>query len=269
LQQLNKERIAVSFSKAAQTYDSSAAFQREVGNQLLSMLDLQSKAAQIVDLGCGTGYFTEQLLLQSHCLDSSVIGLDIAQGMLKYASTQHDNSRVQWLCSDGESLALAENSVDVFFSSLAIQWCERPDKLFSEIKRVLKPGGVALFSSLGPNSLCELKASWAKVDQHVHVNQFIALECLLAALPSGLNVETVQQKNWLLEYSELKQLTTDLKNIGAHNMNSGERKGLTGRARIIGFKRNYECYRQENGMLPASYEVYFLKLSKTEKSEYG
>ena len=40
-------------------------------------------------------------------------------------------------------------------------------------------------------------------------------------------------------------------------MNRGERKGLTGRVRVIGFKQNYECYRQENGMLPASYEVYF------------
>lgn len=263
--QLDKERIAISFSKAAQSYDGSAAFQRDVGHHLLSMLAVDRSTVKVVDLGCGTGYFSEQLLSKVSA-DSSIIGLDIAQGMLKYASDLRDDSRLQWLCSDAENLALASSSIDLVFSSLAIQWCEHPTKLFAEIKRVLKPGGVALLSSLGPNSLYELKAAWANVDQHVHVNHFIAMDALLAALPSELEVVKAQQQQWLLEYDQLKQLTADLKNIGAHNMNSGESKGLTGRSKIMSFKQNYELYRQDNGKLPASYEVYFLKLCKAGTS---
>jgi len=264
---IDKSRVANSFSKAAITYDSAAALQRTVGYELLKLLKLielhdSKKLAiqQILDLGCGTGYFSEQLLLRYPT--SRLVGLDIAEGMLVHARQRHRSTRLHWLCADAENISLADNSVELIYSSLAIQWCENLPQLFSEISRVLTSGGVALIATLGPASLFELKEAWAGIDSHVHVNSFVPLDVLLASLPGSLSLEVCQQQTRVLEYHKLQELTSDLKKIGAHNMNSGESKGLTGRAKVSQFKQNYERFRQSNGKLPASYEVYYLQLKK-------
>jgi len=268
--QISKLRVASSFSHAANSYDGSAQLQREVGDELLALCLAQSqrvaaepKDIRILDLGCGTGYFSEKL--QSHFSKGSVVCLDIAQGMLEHAKAVRGNKPYHWVCADAESLPFISSSIDVLFSSLALQWCENLRQLFSEIARVLKPGGQVFLSSLGPNSLFELRDSWASVDKNVHVNKFVAPQAIIENLPKSVTLELVKEKTHKLEYDRLKQLTSDLKNIGAHNMNAGEAKGLTGRQKIKQFKDNYELFRQQNGKLPASYDVYYLCMKKLSK----
>ncbi|EPJ49831.1 MAG: biotin synthesis protein BioC [Osedax symbiont Rs2] len=258
---IDKTRVAESFSKAATTYDKSAALQRDVGEQLLKWVDSSiDVTGSVLDLGCGTGYFSQQLNDLYPARD--LICLDIAQGMLQHARDNRSLSRAQWLCADAEALPLAKNTVAQLYSSLAIQWCSSLPLLFRELARVLSSGGSAVISSLGPRSLFELRESWASVDQNVHVNEFVALEELLGALPENLKVERQRREFTVLEYNKLSQLTAELKNIGAHNMNVGENKGLTSRARVTKFKLNYERFRQQNRKLPATYEVYYLLLRK-------
>ena len=258
---IDKIRVADSFSKAANTYDKAAALQQEVGEQLLQWVDPSIAASgSVLDLGSGTGYFSKHLnQIYPH---RDLICLDIAQGMLRHARGCRGLSRAQWLCADAEALPLANNSVAQLYSSLAIQWCSSLPQLFNELARVLSSGGSAVLSSLGPRSLFELRESWASVDQNVHVNEFVALAELLAALPENLKVEKQRCEFRVLEYNKLSELTSELKNIGAHNMNVGENKGLTSRARVSKFKSNYESFRQQNGKLPATYEVYYLLLRK-------
>jgi malonyl-CoA O-methyltransferase len=259
--QIDKRRVANSFSKAANTYDSAASLQRDVGYELLAWLNKENLAqAKVLDLGCGTGYFSEKILKRHSNVE--IIGLDIAQGMLKHAKQHRGQADMQWLCADAEQLPLSASSIDVVFSSLAIQWCENVPQMFSEVQRVLKPNGSALIASLGPHSLFELKKSWAAVDEKVHVNRFVSMNSIIDQLPIGLQVQAKHRQTRVLEYNKLQELTADLKKIGAHNMNSGEIKGLTGRAKIKKFKQNYEIYRQQNGTLPASYDVYYLQLRK-------
>ncbi|MCJ8300767.1 MAG: malonyl-ACP O-methyltransferase BioC [Pseudomonadales bacterium] len=258
---IDKIRVADSFSKAAHTYDKAAALQQDVGEQLLQWVGQSIPATgSILDLGCGTGYFSEHLTrIYPH---RDLICLDIAQGMLQHARRHRVLPRAQWLCADAEALPFVDNSIAQLFSSLAIQWCADLQLLFKEFARVLTSGGSAVISSLGPASLCELRQSWANVDQNVHVNKFVAFEELLSALPANLKLERQRREFTVLEYNKLSELTSELKNIGAHNMNAGENKGLTGRARISKFKSNYESFRQQNGKLPATYEVYYLLLRK-------
>ena len=260
--QIDKNRVASSFSKAAATYDGSSLLQRDVGEELLRILadhDTNKVSGNVVDLGCGTGFFTAKL--EADLKPKQLIGLDIAQGMLEYAKSLK-GPHYQWLCADAEALPLVQNSVDLLYSSLAIQWCETPKALFSEIGRVLTEGGLAFLSTLGPESLFELRNSWSLVDQQVHVNRFIGLDDLIKHLPSNLELVVSKRQMREIEYKKLNQLTSDLKNIGAHNMNAGESKGLTGRLKVKQFKANYEQYRKGNGKLPATYEVYYLVLRK-------
>jgi ubiquinone/menaquinone biosynthesis C-methylase UbiE len=142
---LNKHRIADSFSRAAQTYDAAAELQRQIGHQLLESLP-DTRPDRVLDLGSGTGYFTP--LLRQRFASSQLVSLDLAQGMLAYARQHRPDSHAAWVCGDAEALPLASDSLDLIFSSLAIQWCERPDRLFAEIARVLRPGGRFVVATL-------------------------------------------------------------------------------------------------------------------------
>lgn len=277
---LDKQRVAKSFSRAAKSYDSVARLQRQVGQNLLNFLpdDLFSNNLstnnvcpnQILDLGCGTGYFIAPLankyLLGKHS-DSELIGLDLAQGMLvqaiqtnaKLAATNiEQNFSVSWLCGDAENLPLADNSVDLIFSNLAFQWCEKLFVLAAEIARVLKPGGTLAFTSLGSKTLCELRESWAEVDDYVHVNHFIPSDNWQQDISqAGLTIQHFDVDHCQLDYRDLRHLTDELKGLGAHNVNSGQNKGLTGPEQIRALIQAYEKYRNTDGQLPATWEVIY------------
>lgn len=256
---LDKKKVAQSFSRAAPTYDSVAQLQRDIGAHLFSQLpDALPAQSTVLDLGSGTGFFTQRLAARYP--ESQIIGLDIAEGMLHYAAAQQDE--VSWLCADAELLPLADNSVDLIFSSLAIQWCNNLPHLMVELARVLKPGGQLHIATLGPHTLQELKSAWQQVDDYVHVNRFQSAQDLVAATDAAqLDVHELKQENRILYYDRLSELTRELKALGAHNINTGKPEGLTGRARLLAFKNAYELFRCPQG-LPATYDVIYLTAHK-------
>ncbi|MCW8886259.1 MAG: malonyl-ACP O-methyltransferase BioC [Motiliproteus sp.] len=251
---LDKRSIAASFSRAAQSYDSLAAIQRQVGHQLMSQASRHLQG-RVMDLGSGTGYFSSELIDQSQI--DEVLSVDLAEGMLAYARQQRSHANIRWICADAEALPLADNSLDGVFSNFSIQWCEDLPRLFDEIRRVLKPRGMLAFSTLGPDTLKELRQSWAKVDDFVHVNRFQPRQQLQQALANGYQPRQQQEQLIELEYQRLNQLTEELKGIGAHNVNQGRIAGLAGRKRIQAFRNAYEDFRKSNGMLPATYQIYY------------
>lgn len=283
---LDKKHIARSFSRAASTYDGVAELQRTVGEQLIQRVvqQLVQQVAQqtielpvdiVVDLGCGTGFFASHL--RDAYPDCKLIGVDLAEGMVKYAAAHH--AADLWLCGDAENIPLADHSVDVIFSSLAVQWCEDNPRLFAEIERVLKPGGSCFFSTLGPNTLGELRAAWKQVDSYVHVNRFAEQAVIDRAInaagfpgfPEAQSAEytAASQSGWweqtiVLEYDQLGQLTRELKALGAHNVNSGRQTGMTGKQRIRQLIAAYEQYRNGADKLPASYQVWYGLLQKPQ-----
>lgn len=252
--QFLKPQIAESFSRAAVSYDSVAQLQRRIGHNLLESLD-QKTVPVVMDLGCGTGYFAP--LLAELLRPEQLICFDLAQGMLEYAKQTRVTANTLWLCGDAESIPLADSSVDLIFSSLAIQWCENLPSLFSEVARVLKPGGRFLFSTLGPETLFELRDAWSEVDKFQHVNRFISFDILKAQAAEYLQEVSLREDREVLLYDQLRELTTELKGIGAHNISAGRQSGLTGKARISAFKQAYEQFRGAEGKLTATYQVFY------------
>ena len=258
--ELEKKAVAASFSRAAVVYDSVAHLQREVGVQLLTRLErLQDEPARILDLGCGTGYFYPAL--RERYPQAQYIGLDLASGMVEYARNRCADD-CAWLVADAEALPLASESVDLVFSSLAVQWCSRPEHLFAELARVLRPGGCCVFTSLGPDTLCELRTAWAAVDSHQHVNTFLPLAALAAAAKRVPGIALKLERQALhMAYTRVRDLLDELKALGAHNMNRSRQPGLTSRRALQGMLQAYEAWRKE-GTLPATYDVIFGVLTK-------
>ncbi len=258
---LAKRSIAESFSRAAQDYDDIAELQHRVADQLIGLHTDYS--GTIADLGCGTGYCAQHLA----STENSVIGLDIAPGMLNVASNRLQTSA--FVGGDIEQLPFANGSLDGIVSSLSMQWCDVAALAFEEAARSLKPGAWMLVSTLGPGTLKELQAAWQYVDEYVHVNQFTPLDQLeIAATKAGLKIEFKQEQHQCMWFDELSALTKSIKGIGAHNVNAGQNKGLTSRAKLRGLKEAYEQFREEQG-LPLSYQVIYLKLRKPLANDEG
>jgi len=175
-----KESIAESFSRSAARYDQIAKVQQQAGKQLLvnikTNLSYIPSDAVIADVGCGTGYFYQAL--NELYRPKQYIGIDLAQGMLDLAAANHPSvHNALWLHGDAEDLPLLDSSVDIIFANFSLQWSDNLTDLMQSFLRVLKPGGVCCFTSLGVETLFELRESWCAVDRGQHVNDFYSSYC--------------------------------------------------------------------------------------------
>ncbi|SHL18763.1 malonyl-ACP O-methyltransferase BioC [Phytopseudomonas punonensis] len=254
----DKRRVAASFSRAAGSYDSVAQLQRDVGRQLLWYLPLSLQPQRWLDLGCGTGFFSRAL--GDWYPHAHGIAVDIAEGMLQHA--RQSGGAQAFIAGDAEHLPLREQSCDLVFSSLALQWCADFPAVLNEAHRLLRPGGVLAFSSLCVGTLQELRDSWQAVDGFVHVNRFRSADDYQAmCASSGLSVHKLQVHAHRLHYPDLGSLTHALKALGAHNINDGRPAGLTGRERLRALAEAYEQRRESEG-LPCTYQVIYGILQK-------
>lgn len=253
---LDSRAVRDSFDRASSTYEAAAVLQANVADDLLSRLDAFAfRPGVVLDLGAGPGRATG--VLKRKYRHALVIALDIAPGMLQQAQRhQRLFQRFQRVCADANRLPFADGSVDVIFSNLMLQWCN-PDWAFAEARRVLKPEGFFTFSTFGPDTLKELRASWAAVDDYQHVHQFMDMHDVGDALVrAGLMEPVLDVEHVRLTYSSVLDLMRDLKTIGAHNVTAGRARGLTGKSRLQQMQSAYEVFRTE-GRLPATYEIVY------------
>lgn len=249
----DKRQVAASFSRAAASYDSVAELQRAVGSALLEQLPGGFEPQRWLDLGSGTGYFSRALCHRFP--QASGVAVDIAEGMLQHARGQ--GGAHYHVAGDAERLPLQDASVELIFTSLAVQWCGDFRAVLDEARRVLQPGGVLAFASLCAGTLHELRESWQAVDGLVHVNRFRRLQDYQRLCAgSELQVLGLEARAHVLHYPDVRSLTHELKALGAHNINPGRPAGLTGRARMQGLLQAYEQFRQAQG-LPATYQVVY------------
>jgi malonyl-CoA O-methyltransferase len=167
----------------------------------------------------------------------------------------------QALCGDLEQLPLARASMDMVWSSLALQWVGGGvaglGASFKDMHRVLRPGGLLIFASFGPDTLKELRAASTGLDGYQHVNRFIDMHDVGDALVhAGFSNPVMEMEQITLTYADLPALLRDLKQIGAHTVLEERRAGLMGKTAWRRLRDNYECFRQD-GRLPASYEVVY------------
>lgn len=254
---LDQRAIRRAFAMAAETYDEVAALQREVGSRMLERLDfINSKPEVILDLGAGTGEHTVSLARRFP--RAKVIGLDLAEPMLKKLRKRSSWRRpLRAVCADMQALPFADNSIDLIYSNLALQWSPSLDKTFAEFRRVLRTNGFVLFSTFGPDTLCELRASWLEADAGEHVHHFVDMHDIGdAVLRSGLAEPVMDVESFTLTYKDVYALMRELKALGAHNVTINRTRGLTGRGLLRTFEQAYEKYRVA-GLLPVSYEVVY------------
>lgn len=257
-----KHRIADSFSRAAPFYDAHAGLQREVADDLLRALPADQTLGRLLDVGCGTGHVTRGL--RARYPGAMVTGIDPAPGMLAEAARRHGHDRLDWQSGDAEHLPLADRSMDMVVSSLAIQWCPSPKGFLQEAERVLRPGGWLAFTTLLDGSLHELKTALATLNNCSQGNAFITPEALSAQLQaSRLTERALTCTDYRVFHDSGAESLRALKAVGAATPDRPSQQGLMSRRRWACMTQTLERFRTPAG-LPTTYRVAFVVMQKPD-----
>ncbi|WP_062359934.1 methyltransferase domain-containing protein [Vreelandella aquamarina] len=247
-----QERVARAFSRAAPRYDTLASAQRDIGEALWQTLPERSH--HVLDLGCGTGYWTQRLA--SHYPNATITGLDLAPGMLAHAQAQYGDA-IRWQQGDAAALPLSDASVDLVFSNLAIQWCPDIGAVMQELARVLVPGGQARITTLLPGTLSEVATAWQRPEALLQTPDASTVQRAIQQSGLRLTQHTRAQRRFF--YSDMNAVMASIKGVGAQVARPNAR--LTRQA-LINAQARYESLRTPQG-LPVSYQCFTLHLEQT------
>jgi malonyl-CoA O-methyltransferase len=226
---LPEKRAARRAFDRARDFESACFIHDEARARLVARLDLLRIAPNVaVDLGCATGRGASSLAARYS--GARVVAVDSSFGMLRSAAAGAAPA-VSVLGGDAEALPLRAGCAELVLANLVLPWC-RPDRLFPEAARVLADGGALLFATLGPDSLQEVRAAFAAVDEKIHVHAAFDMHDLGdLAMASGLAEPVLDVDRIEVTYANVASLVRDLRAMGGVNTAGGRRRALTGRRR--------------------------------------
>ena len=242
------------FARAAPAYDEYAVLQREVASRLIERLDFcRYEPADVLDLGCATGFASRALAERYPA--SRILALDWSRPML--ARLEAGSGGVHAVCADMHELPLSTASVDLAFSNLALSWGRDVPLIFSELRRVMRPGAMLVFTCYGPDTLLELKTAWRSVDRDARVHEFPDMHDIGDELVSAGFLEPVMDMEPLtLEYVDALSLLRELRATGQVNLAADRPRGLLGRRRFERMLQALERFRKGD-RYPASFEIIY------------
>ncbi len=275
---LNTTLVRSRFGRAVATYAEAAVVQREVGNRLLERFDvMRVLPAVVLDVGCGPGTHTRALAARFS--DAEVIAIDQSAAMVARAAPFTEARRVNWLerigfsrksttphshtrgvVADMAALPLPREYADVLWSNFALQWANDLPALFGEWNRVLKVGGVMMFTAPGPDTLIELRRAlnWANIAPDQHIPRFTDLHDIGDMLVhAGFADPVMDMEVITLEYASADVLWRDLKAQAATNAMQTRPRGLMTPRQRHAIESALDAGRRDDGPIRLSVEVIY------------
>ncbi len=259
---------------------------KEIAERMREKLALVNIDAQrVCDLGCGLG--EEFPHLKQRFPTAQLIGIDASLAMLQAGDAQRAKAHrgmskllqrllpQPWsgapsdaiICGNFANLSLTSNCVDVIWSNLALHWHPSPDLVLAEWRRVLRVGGICMFSSFGPDTMIELRQAFAEVDQDHHLLPFVDMHDFGdMAVHAGLATPVMDMEKITIRYSKVEQLLSDVRALGGNPL-LNRRKGLFGKAAHTKLLQLLEGRRAEDGRIPLTFEIIYGHAFKPQASK--
>lgn len=253
------DEICKAFNRGARGYEAAAGIQQEIGRRLIARLDyLKMTPERILDLGCGPGHFSA--LLRKRYPKARIVGVDIAADMLAQSQKRQGLWRNRWQLVNADMLRLpfAPDTFDLVFANQTVHWAPSLKDVFAEIHRVMRPAGALYFSTLGPDTFCEMREAFARADSHAHANTFADMHDVGDALAAVLFEDTVMDMEKIrVRYASADALLQSLKAQGVRNIHPQRNRGLTGSGVFRRFREAYAGLSDTDGKCPLTYEVVY------------
>ncbi len=218
---------------------------------------------RILDLGCSRGGSFPALTARYP--EAELIGLDVSPAMLAAGRPQRAGWQ-RWLgigksadplrlAADAAHLPLASRSTALVWSNLLLHWLDDPIPALAEAHRVLEVGGLLMFSTLGPDTLKELRTAFS--DGYAHTQRFADMHDLGDMLIGcGFADPVMDMEVITLTYDDLDAMFAELRAAGSMCAMKARRHGLTGRQAWASARDAYEKLRHD-GKLPATFEIVY------------
>lgn len=251
---VDKIVIKDNFSKSAVTYDDHTAVQRKCAEKLIDLLDLDYFSS-ILEIGCGTGGYTE--LLTRKFPDASISSMDMSEEMVNFAQKKISNERVSFHVSDAESLDIGR-VFDLITSNASFQWFSGLDNAFSCFSKHLAPGGMLCFSMYGPGTFSEFKevlGAHLGPRQWLSSSRFASRPELELALGRYFSKFEIFEKNFKVDFFSIWDFLQNIKKSGSRGEGLGKGTYL-GKYALRDMERTYM---EKFGGIVATHNVYFCK----------
>lgn len=257
--QINKKKVARSFSRGKKTYDSNALIQRKVSAKLIENLSRfpSVSASNVLEIGCCTGTLTEMLL---HTRNVDTLYLN------DLVSTFYDDVAARIAGLDGlrkpeliplfgdiEEIELPKG-LDLVISSATFQWLTDLQSLFKRIAQVLKTRGILAFSIFGPGTLYEFK-ELTKIGL-----QYSSVGNILDMLEADFHIEMEETVRDQLFFSTPREV---LKHLQATGVGGVKEHRWTPKALHV-FEKEYADLFGTSSGIPVTYLSSYVIASKKE-----
>jgi malonyl-CoA O-methyltransferase len=279
------------FDRRAATFGEVAFLSREIAKRMRERLDyIKATPSSMLDAGCGLG--DDLPLLRERFPEAPLVGVDLSHAMLARALPQAV-SEAGWrrllpaalqrsLGTRGPRLAQADfgalpfgaGAFDFVWSNLALHWHSRPDLVLPEWARVLQPNGLLMFSTLGPDTLRELRGAYAEVEAAhglpgaTHVIDFVDMHDLGDMLvESGFEIPVMDQETLTITYQSPESLLADVRRWGAYPhrrdraVEASDEPRARGAARSrrlhAALRQALEARRRADGTIALTFEVIY------------
>ena len=248
-----KIKILKSFDAKSSSYDEHSFVQKEVSERMIKRLKfLKSKPLNILDIGCGTGYLSN--LISQYLPNSNIVCMDFSYEMV--SQCKNKNIKLEPLVADAEYMPFKTSTFDLVISSFTLHWCQQIDKIFSDIFRILKNDGNFMFTTVGPDTLKELRDAYKLIDNYEHINTFDDMHTYGdILLSSGFHDPVMDIERLIIEYKNFNEVLQSLRKTGASTVIYNESKFTTKKS-LKNLENHYKKS-NKNGLFPVTYEMIY------------
>jgi malonyl-CoA O-methyltransferase len=244
---LDIRAVRRAFDRASTTYASAAGVQSEIRGRLLERLELVKLQPQtVLDLGSASGQSSREL--KRRYPKAEVVAVDMSLPMLREAiHHQRFWHRFRRVAASADRLPFRDESIDLAFSNLMLAWCNEPDAVFRETARALRAQGLFTFTTLGPDTLRELREAFRQADSYTHVHRFIDMHDLGDALMRcGFTEPVMDTERLTVTYPSARTLMLELRQSGGVNTSLGRRKTPLQKTQLRAVEQALEAARRDD-----------------------
>ena len=260
----NVDIVRRQFGHRAQRLAARDVLLREVAARMLDRLSyIRLAPRRILDLGCGLGRARAPLLERYD--GAEWLGVDLAEPLVRAGRAEVNAARrgfARWRATRSESivadaarLPIADDSVELIFSNLMLNWHPSPHTVFPEWRRVLTVNGLLMFSTLGPDTLKELRSAASAALPHAAPLPFVDMhdfgDMMLA---SGFATPVMDVETLTLTYETPRDLIADVRALGG-NPRGDRWPALVSGAQARCLYARLDALRGRDGRIPLTFEV--------------
>ena len=259
--QSEKLKIAQSFGQAALTYHAQASLQQDCATKLLALLELwEVPPGVILEIGCGTGFLTQELCdrFPHHPLQVTDLSTDMLHFCQAHLQVAPDRAPISFRQMDGETLE-GNECYGLIVASFVIQWFKQPvESLLGWLER-LKPNGILCLAF----PTCDSFPEWRQVCESLQIpftaNSLPNPQILVQALSKFSKNVYLQEEILCTTHQNASDFFRGLKLIGAGVNISGQKLSAPKMKKLI---KSWDNCIEKDGVLRVHHHVAFLLIQR-------